>query len=77
MYFHFEKYYYCFAKVLTSINEATGKPATGANKDAAYYKIRLFYTLEVPIVNGLIFTIDGKTNTIERPALEEIFSKIS
>ena len=33
-----EKYYYCFAKVLTSINEATGKPATGANKDAAYWR---------------------------------------
>ena len=49
-----KKYYYCFAKM----PEREGSPK-------AYYKIRLFYNLELPIVNALNFTVDGRSNLIQ------------
>jgi len=49
-----KRYYYCFAKM----PETTDSPK-------AYYRIRLFYNLELPIVNALNFTIDGRTNLVQ------------
>ena len=69
-----KKYYYCFAKVKTDlhIKPDGSTKSSGDLRQSAYYKIRLFYTLEIPIVNGLVFTIDGKTNAIDRPSSCEI-----
>ncbi len=60
-----KKYYYCFAKVHEGKDPKKGKAE-------AYYKVRLFYQLELPIINALTFTIDGKTNMIARPSFCEI-----
>ena len=62
-----KKYYYCFAKVVVD-NSRKGT----RNAPAAYYRVRLFYSLELPIVNSLVFTIDGKTDIVEIPSRCEI-----
>ena len=60
------KYYYCFAKVkIYNTNEAGNYPA--------YYRIRLFYALDLPILDSLVFTIDGRTSIIEKPRTDEVF----
>ena len=61
-------YYYCFAKIVVDNSlEAKSKQPT-----RAYYRVRLFYSLQLPIVDGLVFTIDGKTNIIDKPSTCEI-----
>jgi len=62
-----KKYYYCFAKIVVD-NSRKGT----RNAPAAYYRVRLFYSLELPIVNSLVFTIDGKTDVVEIPSRCEI-----
>ena len=61
-----QKYYYCFAriKVDPSLNTSIPTPA--------YYRIRLFYALNLPIVDSLVFTIDGRTSIVEKPSVCEI-----
>ena len=61
-----EKYYYCFAKILVNPSLKSSQPTP------AYYRIRMFYALELPILDSLIFTIDGKTDIIEKPSKCEI-----
>ena len=62
-----DKYYYCFAKININ-NRQNGS----INPPAAYYRVRLFYALELPIVSSMVFTIDGKTDIIETPSRCEI-----
>ncbi len=57
-----KKYYYCFARM---------KTRTGPNSPA-YYRVRLFYALDLPILDSLVFTIDGKTSIIDKPSPNEI-----
>ena len=58
-----EKYYYCFTKIKVD-NTPGNLPA--------YYRIRLFYALDLPILDTLTFTIDGRTNIIDKPNAKEI-----
>ena len=61
-----KKYYYCFAKIPVNTTTRSNLPTP------AYYRIRLFYALELPIVDALVFTIDGKTDIVEKPSTCEI-----
>jgi len=65
-----KKYYYCFAK-LSAATKSNGKKV-GSFGNAAYYRIRLFYQLNVPIADSIIFTVDGKTGFIKSPTCNEI-----
>lgn len=54
-----KKYYYCYKKI---------KNGSIKSSSAAYYKVRLFYKMNLPLVGDIItFTIDGSTKEISIP----------
>ena len=54
------QYFYCIGKV---------KSGTTNFKDRAYYKVRLFFKFNLPVVGDLFtFTIDGQTKDVIYPA---------
>lgn len=56
-----KKYYYCFTK-----------DEIPDNGRAAYYRIKVFYKFDLPIISAMLMPIDGKTNTITIPSYCEI-----
>ncbi len=65
------KYYYCFTKIRVK-DDKTATPSNETVPLPAYYRIRMFYALDLPIISSLVFTIDGKTNTVEKPTHCEV-----
>lgn len=61
-----QTYFYCISKHKTVINDAGG---TGSN--SVYFKIRMFYKLELPVLGDIFtFDVDGRTNPIMNPATD-------
>lgn len=61
-----EKYYYCFAYYDTG--RITGASA-GSRLASAYYKVRLFYKFEFPVLTEFFsIRVDGMTDEIYNPA---------
>lgn len=57
-------YFYCLSKHKTLINDAGG-----TQSNSVYFKIRLFYKLELPVLGDIFtFDVDGRTNPIMNPA---------
>lgn len=62
-----KKYYYCLAK--------RGVNGSGIAKRASYYKVQLFYKMDVPVLGDMFtFRVDGTTKTIyDKGGITEIF----
>ena len=53
-----QKFYYCFCKIKSI-------PKSSPNKPVYYYKVRLFFMFNFPVIQYLgIFDVDGTTNVI-------------
>ncbi len=67
-----EKYYYCFAKYKTTERNISPKFST------VYYKIRLFYKFEVPVLTEFLSVrVDGMTDEIYNPTSDSLANSIT
>lgn len=60
------KYYYCFMK--DELKYARNTNASNSQKSASYYKVRIFYKMNLPVLGDIFtFRIDGTTSEITVP----------
>lgn len=65
------KYYYCVKKEMVGDTVGNGT----AFKSAAFYKIKIFYKMNLPVIGDIIkFTIDGTSSEVTVPQDEKTFS---
>lgn len=71
-----EKYYYCFAYYDTG--RLKNSNATNSKLSSVYYKVRLFYKFEFPVLTEFLSVrVDGMTDEIYNPATPVSITKNS